>query len=187
MKCFYHTDHDAVATCSEKCGKSLCQECASMFGVSLCRDCFKSICISAKSEAGANRIKAIFSIVWNAFFFVAGIALALSEINNPNANLWVILGFCWGISGLPWVVTRGILARDNSVQGQVSRALDAHVDPGTSMVTGLIGFMMKIFFGFVIGAIASPFLLAYSIYNFKKQSNSIKEMDDTLARLAQLQ
>ena len=39
MKCYYHHDRDAVATCT-RCGKGLCAECADLFDPCLCIDCF---------------------------------------------------------------------------------------------------------------------------------------------------
>ena len=38
MKCFYHEERDAVATCS-RCNKGLCKECASLFNPCLCEEC----------------------------------------------------------------------------------------------------------------------------------------------------
>ena len=39
MKCFYHEDRDAVATC-KNCGKFLCKTCAEAHTPCLCEDCF---------------------------------------------------------------------------------------------------------------------------------------------------
>ena len=38
MKCFYHEDQEAVATC-QHCGKALCRACASLYTPCLCVDC----------------------------------------------------------------------------------------------------------------------------------------------------
>ena len=38
MKCFYHEDREAVATC-QHCGKALCRACASLYTPCLCVDC----------------------------------------------------------------------------------------------------------------------------------------------------
>ena len=48
MKCFYHEERDAVATC-QKCGKSLCKECASKYKPIICEDCFREV--QEKEEA----------------------------------------------------------------------------------------------------------------------------------------
>lgn len=42
MKCFYHEEREAVATC-QRCGKGLCKECASKYTPCLCDDCFDAI------------------------------------------------------------------------------------------------------------------------------------------------
>ena len=38
MKCYYHEDRDAVATC-QHCGKALCKACASRYTPCLCEEC----------------------------------------------------------------------------------------------------------------------------------------------------
>lgn len=38
MKCFNHTERDAVATC-QKCGKGLCRECAEKYTPCMCDSC----------------------------------------------------------------------------------------------------------------------------------------------------
>jgi len=38
MKCFNHTDREAVATC-QRCGKGLCKECASKYTPCMCEEC----------------------------------------------------------------------------------------------------------------------------------------------------
>lgn len=40
MKCYFHPEKDAVATC-QNCGKSLCKECAEKYHPCLCDDCYK--------------------------------------------------------------------------------------------------------------------------------------------------
>lgn len=38
MKCFYHEDREATATC-QHCGKALCRECAALHTPCLCQEC----------------------------------------------------------------------------------------------------------------------------------------------------
>ena len=38
MKCYYHEDREAVATC-QHCGKALCKACASLYTPCLCEEC----------------------------------------------------------------------------------------------------------------------------------------------------
>lgn len=42
MKCYYHPELDAVASC-QHCGKHLCKECADKYSPILCDDCYKKL------------------------------------------------------------------------------------------------------------------------------------------------
>ena len=42
MKCFYHSDLEAVATC-QRCGKGLCHECAEKHSPCMCDDCARVV------------------------------------------------------------------------------------------------------------------------------------------------
>lgn len=42
MKCFNHTDREAVATC-QHCGKGLCKECAALYTPCLCEECAQTL------------------------------------------------------------------------------------------------------------------------------------------------
>ena len=53
MKCFYHTDREAVATC-QRCGKALCRECAAKYNPCLCDEC-KSILDAADRQAESDK------------------------------------------------------------------------------------------------------------------------------------
>ncbi len=187
MKCFYHSDTDAVANCSTNCGKSLCQECASCFTPILCRECFQNVCITTRQQAKSDRVKAFIVLAWNAFFLIAGIITIIEEhMKNPDVPILTILFLFWGISGLPWVLMKGILS-DNSIESQVDRAISRNTEPGAYVIGGLFGFFIKLFLGFAIGAIASPILLMYNIYSFMQKSKLIKQMDANLEALTQAQ
>ena len=53
MKCFYHTDREAVATC-QRCGKALCRECAAKYNPCLCDEC-KSILDATDRQAESDK------------------------------------------------------------------------------------------------------------------------------------
>ena len=53
MKCFYHTDREAIATC-QHCGKALCRECAAKYNPCLCDEC-KSILDAADRQAESDK------------------------------------------------------------------------------------------------------------------------------------
>lgn len=42
MKCFYHTELEAVATC-QRCGKGLCKQCAAKYTPCLCEECARAL------------------------------------------------------------------------------------------------------------------------------------------------
>ena len=54
MKCYYHEDRDAVATC-QNCGKGLCKECASKHIPCYCPDCWNRMQEQRKIEREASR------------------------------------------------------------------------------------------------------------------------------------
>lgn len=53
MKCFNHTEKEAVATC-QKCGKGLCRECAEKYTPCMCDTCAAQI-QQSKQEQAQNR------------------------------------------------------------------------------------------------------------------------------------
>ena len=65
MKCFNHTDVEAVATCVD-CGKSLCKECASKYEPILCDSC--AAARQARHNAGIHMIHKICFFVSTSFF-----------------------------------------------------------------------------------------------------------------------
>lgn len=50
MKCYYHEDRDAVATC-QHCGKALCKACASRYTPCLCEECARLLQEQAAQQA----------------------------------------------------------------------------------------------------------------------------------------
>jgi len=54
MKCYYHEDRDAVATC-KRCGKSLCKECASKYQIVYCADCAAQMRAEAVNKKERDR------------------------------------------------------------------------------------------------------------------------------------
>jgi len=58
MKCFYHQNKNAVATC-QNCGKGLCKECAEKNIPCLCEDCKLIISKSTEDEKKKRREDAL--------------------------------------------------------------------------------------------------------------------------------
>ena len=52
MKCFFHNERDAVATC-QSCGKALCKPCAEKYNPCMCDECvsLRNISITEKKKA----------------------------------------------------------------------------------------------------------------------------------------
>ena len=53
MKCFYHEDRDAVATC-QGCGKGLCKECASAHRPCYCPECWDDMQLKIQAKRWAS-------------------------------------------------------------------------------------------------------------------------------------
>ena len=53
MKCYYHDNREAVATC--KCGKCLCRECADAHTPIMCSSCWSAHQKELREEVAANR------------------------------------------------------------------------------------------------------------------------------------
>ena len=92
MKCYYHEDRNAVATC-QHCGKSLCKECASRFTPILCEDCYEVL----REEEDDRRFNETY---WTARRFLGmlavGIFFGVSLMQCGDANekfLFFIFGF----------------------------------------------------------------------------------------------
>lgn len=58
MKCFYHTDVDAVASC-QLCGKGLCKECAAKYSPCLCDECNITVQQDKKAQKQLKRRSAL--------------------------------------------------------------------------------------------------------------------------------
>lgn len=54
MKCFYHEDREAVATC-QHCGKTLCKECASKYNPCMCEECVQILQQEAQIQEDHNQ------------------------------------------------------------------------------------------------------------------------------------
>lgn len=54
MKCFYHVDREATATC-QHCGKGLCRECAARYTPCLCEECAQILRQEQASRARAEK------------------------------------------------------------------------------------------------------------------------------------
>ena len=114
MKCFNHTEKEAVATC-QKCGKGLCRECAEKYTPCMCDSCAAQVQRS-KQEQAKNKEEqrkqkyknALVDsrsefIVTTAIGILVGIILAWYMSTNSHRNIdtgfvdymgWFFIGIC---------------------------------------------------------------------------------------------
>ena len=65
MKCFYHTNKDAVGMCSQ-CGKACCRDCIEdIGGALLCKDCITVAVKEVDEERELENRRARRSITWS--------------------------------------------------------------------------------------------------------------------------
>ena len=121
MKCYYHSDRDAVGTC-KSCGKGLCPECAVDLGKGLaCRDrcevdanavielIEQNIRMSPKADQAMNAALGIRARA-AMFNLVIGAVFVLWGLTDPDRLIFVvILGGCF------WVYATYSLARTRPV------------------------------------------------------------------------
>lgn len=108
MKCYFHPDRDAVATC-QNCGKSLCKECAEKYQPCLCDDCYKILrqqeIENLKAARKQLRKTIIISLILGGFF--ALITLTEGKENFPWIFAFVAFFAPYGwnyanLLGLTW-------------------------------------------------------------------------------------
>lgn len=179
MKCYNHNEVNAVAACLD-CGKGLCTTCADVYDRPYCEKCATQI----NAEITENNInilrnnfsihrntiiKKVFGLIWNAFFMFLGINSFIERysLGYSEALPGLIIG--WGIAGLPWVFTSGVM---NNKSGTIVI--------GTPMFL-LFFSLAKLAIGFIIGAIAAPILLVISIFILKKSLSGMRESKKQLA------
>ncbi len=79
MKCYYHENREAVATCNV-CGKALCPECADKYNVPLCGNCASTEVTEEKNRIKRNMMIGggliVAFIVWN--IIMGGIPISSS-------------------------------------------------------------------------------------------------------------
>lgn len=125
MKCFFHEEKDAVATCM-RCNKGLCKECASLYSQCLCEECAeivedemvssmkqerKSALIDTTSEFVFAIVKGIIAVIVG--YFVMN-AIYDGNVNFSQVWFFFFLPFGWAVftyleQFLPNVIFGGLL------------------------------------------------------------------------------
>ena len=109
MKCYYHPEVDAVATCAD-CGKAICQTCAiDVSGKLLCQQCLAAGTASGRQAAQTTSTNplAIVSLV-------LGILGLLGCVCGGGIG-GILFGIPAGITG--WIARKQLLQNDQNQQG----------------------------------------------------------------------
>lgn len=90
MKCYNHTDRDAVSQCSD-CGRGLCHECTNFYSMPICKHCYLS-------RVNTNQESITKTLLLMAVLFIIGFCTSFSEHSS------VIMGLLSGyvLAGIPW-------------------------------------------------------------------------------------
>lgn len=152
MKCFNHTNIDAVATCVD-CGKSLCKTCASKYEPILCDDCYQER--MNKYNAGQQEYKGsiVGSIIWSVILFIAGFVIPIIMYGEFDAASSFGMGYC--LAGFPYGW----------------RALN-RITPDIFLIMPIVGwliyFIIKAFLAVMIGWIAMPIQIIRKIAEIRR-------------------
>ncbi|MDD3224613.1 MAG: hypothetical protein PHX70_07910 [Clostridium sp.] len=131
MKCYKHTDCDAVSQCND-CGRGLCHECTNNFTVPLCTNCM----IKRINKKKAALIKDTFIMM---LLFVIG--LAISEHFNIYNKKALFIGYIF--AGFPW---RILFSNDH----------DSYIISIIDPAAGFIGIIFKLIICICISVFMVP-------------------------------
>lgn len=151
MKCYYHPEVDAVATCTD-CGKAICQSCAvNVGGRLLCQQCLASgTAIRGRAESVPTNPLAIVSLV-------LGILGLLGCVCGGSIG-GILFGVPAGITG--WIARKQFL---QSGQGQQGLQL-ATVGLILGIAEVVLSIVVLVVFGSVYGLAFLSELLRQSSY-----------------------
>jgi len=145
---------------------------------------FKELC-ELKSQNKGALWKYGTAMIWTGIFFILGACLVLIALVSPSKpsteDFISSLVFVWGLGGIPWVLFRGFLK--NSLEEKIVDEAHIRVDPGGGCVYMIAMFVIKIIIGFIIGAIATPFLFINSVVQFRKARERIHKTDTEIDNL----
>lgn len=140
MKCAYHYDRNAVATC-KVCGKGLCQECADLISPPQCVGCFKN-------NLEAEKSKVVKSLVCAG---VLALVIFFGGVLGPNGN--IVEAFFWACVPFGWIALNRITPNIFLI-----------------MPVGgwIVYFLIKLVLSMVVGIVALPYKLIKDMLYIKK-------------------
>lgn len=157
MKCRYHPQIDAVATCQE-CGAGLCYECAGYFTTPFCPECVKSFTVSQKRQRRKSLITTVIAaivllLICSSFYTYNSIHLTIFQV------LFVIcIPFGW--------------AALNKIQPQIFLFLP--------VIGWLIYFSIKLVASAIVGLGALPYVIVKYIKDSIAYNKQIRYCNDLL-------
>lgn len=136
MKCFYHPLEQAVAQCAD-CHKGLCWRCAHRYKMPICPEC-------NNKRIYANLREHLKSLIICGFLYVIGYNL---EILGPDQQMGAYMLMC-SYAGWKFI-----------------NRFCPHIFVWFSVEAAFWYFLLKLCISMFIGFFATPFYLAYCLYN----------------------
>ncbi|HUU14824.1 MAG TPA: hypothetical protein VM182_14125 [Terriglobia bacterium] len=104
ITCYNHPGRPVVATCSQGCGRWLCQECAGRYEPPACEECAKRVFGEQRKALRESRTRIIGRMAVNAGFLVPYIFI-LAHAGDLKPPMWpVVLVLLWGFVGFRWLL-----------------------------------------------------------------------------------
>ena len=139
MRCAYHTNEEAVATCNV-CGKGLCQECANKITPPQCIGCFENNLKAEKSRIIRSLV--IAGVISVLLFFFGG----SDQTNGLGHILLACLPFGW--------------VALNKITPNIFLFMP--------IIGWLIYFLLKFVLAMVVGMVALPYSIIKTVVQVKK-------------------
>lgn len=158
MKCAYHNDVDAVATCTI-CGKALCSTCASIINPPQCVSCYKDSLIQRKSDIRTLLVKDILLGVASAILLPVLFSMTGSLYGN-------ILWFALLCAGVPF-------------GWRFLNKITPNIFLFLPLVGWLIYFGCKLMLSICIGIFVAP----YVIWKKNKEIKQLQSLIDNVANM----
>lgn len=147
MKCAYHVDREAVATCNV-CGKGLCQECASYINPPECLGCY-----AAELEAEKNGIKK--SVIIASVVAIVIFILSLSEGGTVGQ------GILFACVPFGWIAL-------NKITPQIFLFMP--------IIGWIFYFVLKLIVAMLVGIVALPYKIIKSVIQIKEIDNKLEQV-----------